>query len=267
MQILRERLGLFFCTCTLVTIVTLSASGLASAADLYATGDIRISWSQMVSGGQTTVGNQSFPNTGTDWDSSPAYGGGFGMGFRLDEVIIGETDLPGTDWTLSAPEWTVRAEIQALAGRDYEFRTQSVSTYFTDTSTWSTMANLWVDIPVYEPLEWAFGRVPLLEPLSFYMGGGLGMASTKAETTNGVSRGSERVYNFAYQAGAGLGYALTDYVSLSFGYRYVNLGSDDLELQTGPNPAGELSLDLAVHEFATTIRVNFYSFPLIANPF
>ena len=248
------------CSCIAVLLALAATTTTARAADLYGSANVNISGGMAKSSGVTGNATFSRPNTGSDMDSSPAWGASFGIGFALDEAIRGETEFPGTDWRMSAPHWRVRFEFEGEGGRDYEFATDGPAVYHSEYSAWTVMSNLWLDVPLYQPIEWAFGRVPILEPLAVYMGFGLGLTINDVSTSDGVSSGEENGVGFAWQAGAGLGYDLTERVTLGVGYRYVDLGSVDMELYN-PIPFGNLSLDLSAHELATTVRVSFYNLP------
>ena len=51
-------------------------------------------------------------------------------------------------------------------------------------------------------------------------------ASVDLDTTDNVSAGKESSLNFAWQAGVGLDYQLTDTTTFSLGWRYVSMGAD-----------------------------------------
>lgn len=72
--------------------------------------------------------------------------------------------------------------------------------------------------------------------LTPYVGAGIGYAKLKGTLTiDGKSMGSMDDNNFAWQVGAGVGYALNDNVSLDAGYRYVDYGDfteDGTKLET-----------------------------------
>jgi opacity protein-like surface antigen len=230
------------------------AAAPARAADLYLAGELAISHGTADSGGVSSAPGFSFPNSGSDTDSSPLYGGAFGYEFSL-------ADLAPHSWDWKLPDWSWRLEIEGIAGRDYELVTDGPDPYLTSVSSWGVLHNWWLDLPVHPAVAWAFGRVPLLEPMTFHLGGGVGAALTELETTNNVFSGSDDPLHLTWQVGAGFDYQLTDRIAVSSGYRYVNLGSFDYPLMNGPVPAGNFTLDLASHEFRAGLRVRFYSVP------
>jgi opacity protein-like surface antigen len=92
------------------------------------------------------------------------------------------------------------------------------------TGGWSAMVNLWRDYEVTERLQ-------------CYVGGGIGGGGYRfgvdAEfplqdtTLSGLGNAS----GFAWQVGSGVAYALTDRVTIDFGYRFFDLGAGGLTAQ------------------------------------
>jgi opacity protein-like surface antigen len=230
----------------------------AAAGDFYLTGNLAISSGAGTSGGETSF----FLNRGSDQDAAPAYGGAVGFGFELAEAI------PRT-WQLPLPGWGVRFEFEGITGREYELLTeyeppsQAGDGYITEVTAWTFMPNLWIDVPLHQPIAWAFGRIPILEPLTLYGGAGLGLSTVDLDTTDNVSEGHREQFLFGWQAGIGLGYEITQRVTLTAGYRYVDLGNAKATLRTPPDedPFGSFRMDLTAHEFNAGVRVNFYSIP------
>jgi opacity protein-like surface antigen len=237
-------------TCT----VLFGLAGDAGAGDFYLTGNLAISTGTGDSGGAT----QFFANTGSDSDSAPAYGGALGFGFKLGEAIP-------KSWAIPLPGWGVRFEFEGMTGREYDLRTNGDDddTYFSEVTAWTFMPNLWIDVPLHQPIAWMFGRIPVLEPLMLYGGAGLGLSATDLKTTDNVSEGHNSQFLFGWQAGVGLGYELTQRVTLMAGYRYIDLGQPKLNLRIPPSEDsfGKFTMDLAAHEFNFGVRVNFFSIP------
>lgn len=242
----------------LTLVIGLATASTGMAGDLYATGSLGISGATADSGGST----EFFENTGGDSDSSPVYGGAAGIAVPINELFPTGWDDRLRRWRVNLPTWDVRFELEGIAGRDYEMRTEGGDGYFAEVDNWAIMHNVWMDVPIRDPVNWAFGRFPLLEPVTVYVGVGIGLGSTEVSATDNVSKGSKTNYEFAWQAGAGIGYELTEYVTLSAGYRYFDLGKADLTLYgAAPEPFGDYSLDVHAHEFTTNVRVTFYTVP------
>lgn len=131
------------------------------------------------------------------------------------------------------------------------------------------LVNSWVDVPLVElwhPVQYlgGFGRQPQLreslEPGSFYLGCGIGFSVLQVEGTDNVLSGSEEICDFTWNLGAGVNYALTDTVDLSFGYRYVGIGKQKIDLCNVAVPDGDVKFDPHVHELRVQIHVEVYSF-------
>lgn len=226
----------------------------ARAGELYLAGSMFVSTVEGSSGGSTDFG---FSPSGSDSDSSPVWGGALGFELGLDEPLPRASEWPMAPWKL-------RVELEGLGGRDYELRTKGGDGFFSDTVSWTVMQNLWLDVPLSGAVTSLLGRVPVLEPLSFYAGAGLGLAINEMKTTDNVSKAKTTSYGMAWQGGAGLGYAFTDLVTFNIGYRYQDLGRVASNLKTDPalDPIGRFKLDLAAHELTTGLRLSFYSVPI-----
>jgi opacity protein-like surface antigen len=237
-------------------------TGPARAADLYVAGDLGISWF----GGEGTgtidvVGT----NKGSNDDASPVFGAALGMVFPLNTMLPARMRFPGITEEKALPDWEVRTEVEYLTGRDAEIATPSfnaLETYRVDAQSWTVMAKARLDVPLRTPVRAAFGRVPVLEPMSIYFGGGGGMAFSKVNVNTGVVTGKDDINRFAWQALAGFGYDITDRVKLSLGWRYLDLGSPHTRLvdSTGTDQ-GRYSIDLEAHEFTASLGVRFYQLP------
>ncbi len=167
------------------------------------------------------------------------------------------------DYEIYVPAWKVRFELEGSFGRDYEFRTDGGDGFFTEVESHSIMPSVWLDVPVHDPVSRVFGRVPILEPLSIYVGGGAGWITLDAETTDNISSGSDKDTQLSTQWGVGLSYELTRHVTFSLGYRKVDMGDLEMDLRTAPglDPIGTYELDMEAEEIVSSIRIDFYSFP------
>ncbi|NNL84306.1 MAG: porin family protein [Myxococcales bacterium] len=237
---------------SIISFVALAmASSPAAAVDLYGKGNVFVSDAEGQSSGQTTF----FPLTGSDDDQSPAYGGALGVSFSLEEALTKIDRVP-------VPRWRVRLELEGTWGRDYEFRTSGGDGFFTEVEADTIIPSIWLEVPVHEPVSWIFGRVPILEPLRLYGGGGVGWADIDIATTDNISSGSDSTSESATQWGAGISYDLTRNVTWSLGYRQVDLGDLEVNLMNGPTSFGTYELELDSSEITTGMEVRFFSFSL-----
>lgn len=81
-----------------------------------------------------------------------------------------------------------------------------------------------------------------------YIGAGIGYTKMKGELRVNGEKGSQDDETFAWQLGAGIGYAINNNVSIDAGYRYVDYGDfeDDGD-----------KIDTSSHELYIGIRYNF----------
>jgi len=116
-------------------------------------------------------------------------------------------------------------------------------------SSESYMMNLYYDIK-------------LAQNLSPYIGAGLGYGHIK-NTIFDLMTGEPMSRNFdmfVWQAGAGLGYELSENFTLDFGYRYIDFGSKKFKEDFGfgfPIIPVSLEMKRAGHEFSFGFRFNF----------
>jgi len=185
----------------------------------------------------------------------------------LDELVPRE-------WLLDVrlPDWPVRAEIEAGGLREYNFRTNlgPGADFFGEIKATTAMVNFWLDIPmvaIYKPIQYTFslGRQPLLrrwlDRASFYAGAGVGFSSVEIEGRSNIVQGDDDSISFAWNAGFGMNYALTNNVSLSTGYRFIGLGERTIDLSGGQQGLNdEVEFTPFVHEFRVAIRIRVFEF-------
>ena len=103
----------------------------------------------------------------------------------------------------------------------------------------------------------------ILEPISFYVGPGIGMANVKVDAVTTAARQAKSDdYKFAWQVGTGFGYRLTPFVHLDVGYRFFKADQVDPVLRdsVGDISDDEFVFTEHVNEFRFGVRVNVYSF-------
>lgn len=252
MAIIRKWIpGVLLSVTTTLVLAQLVATPAAATGNLYFTADLGIAAASAESGGINVLADNSI-NTGGDVDSSPRYGAALGIVWPLDRTI---------PWEIGLPSWDTRFEFEVIGGRSYEFKTPGAFDYHSEVTSWSMMSNLWLDVPIHGAVQWLFGRIPILEPLSINGGLGIGIAKTDMFVSDSESIGEAADTKFAWQAGIGIGYALTEQVSFTIGYRYFDLGTLSTALTSAGVPNGSYSLDLKGNELSFALRVNFYALP------
>jgi hypothetical protein len=261
-----------------VVLFTLSFASSAGA-DWRLYGDLELGISTATgktSGEHDAAPPGVLPPHGSDSDASPLIGFALGIESPLDRATPWNPPF-GMHW----PRWKVRTESEFVFLRDYEYKTPGERPTdnffrFTQSDSWTFMQNFLVDmplLPIYRPITWVSkhlrgpARMPTLkralQPMSFDVGAGVGLASTGLFTTDNVTLARANEINFAWQAQAGLGYEVTPNITLMAGYRYVDLGTTSASLVdvNFPEPSrGSFSLDQSAHEFHAGIRVYYFEF-------
>jgi len=249
----------------------------ARGAELFLAGDLGISFFHGRGVGTNDIVNIS--NAGHSEDSTPVYGGALGAMFPLSAALPWKMRMPGFAvpyWPgrelrfresdeFGFPDWRVRVECEHLRGRDAEMTTPSFNpfdAYRVDAKSWTLMGKMRIDLPVRAPIDALYGRVPFLEPFTVYGGAGAGIVDTDFAVSTGLLIGSKESQKFSWQVLAGIGYELSEHVTLSVGWRYLNFGKAKTQLvdSTFTN-RGRYAMDLEAHEFATSLTVWFYRLP------
>lgn len=259
-----------------LAVLTL-ATPAAAQWSVYSSADLGFSIADATGDGTIDTAGGTFTLGGDDTDVSPFLGGAIGLRVPLSEA---------TPW--STPRWlegfALREELEIVGLRNYKLSTDppeqngtpvaSGGKTITEIDTWSVMVNTWLDVPLdglYRPISWTsarlFGRWRLrtlkqiLERTTISGGAGIGATFLDVETNQGGTRGDDKTNEFAWQAGAGIGYQLSDRVNLSFGYRYIDPGSVDMGLSgDGALSGSDFEIDPEIHEARATLRVEIFDF-------
>lgn len=190
---------------------------------------------------------QSFIDEG-GFDAGPAVS--VGVGYRLNEWLRGD---------LTA-EYRGKTSFDAL-DRVVETATGNITTndYEAKKSEWLFLANAYADLGNYR------GIVP-------YIGAGIGASrnrishftDTNVQSGGGGFAGSASEWNFAWALHAGLGYEVTDQLTLDFGYSYLDLGDGTTATAENFDPAlsrpndGFKFKDITSHDFKVGLRYAFF---------
>jgi len=107
---------------------------------------------------------------------------------------------------------------------------------------WSAMANIWRDFSVIGDLD-------------MYAGGGIGAGGYRSvvSTTPAVPavNADNRVSAFAWQAGGGLIYDVSDHMAVDLGYRFFSIGDSTANFATGT----PYTTNYAASELLLTVRI------------
>jgi opacity protein-like surface antigen len=191
--------------------------------------------------------------------TDPLYGGDGGG--RINGLILTAGGAAGVAFAREDGQW--RFEVEGR-GRDDLTRTVmnrvspavTTNVHWAAADGWSAMANVWRD--------WWIG-----ERWGAYLGGGLGGGGYRYSLDGDIAffaanldvTGNAQVAEFAWQAGAGVVYELTERVSFDAGYRFFSIGRSDTtySISSGGVPlvsttlaqqltAGEVLFALRVYE-------------------
>lgn len=260
----RNRIGLGVAA---VIILLFAAGESAAEWKLYLQGGTGLSIAEVETDGQ--AGSTPVTSiTGMDLDTAPLLDGAFGVEIPMDELVPREFLLK-----IRLPDWPVRVEVEAAGLREWEFSTVAGGeTFFTEVKSTTVLFNHWVDIPVisiYQPIQYLFGlgRQPSvrrwLDPVSFYLGAGVGVAAQmEIDGTSNVISANDDAVDFAWNVGTGFNVHLTERVTLGAGYRYVGFLDPEIDTEGpfAPGPADKVEYKLDVHELRFAIRVRVFEF-------
>lgn len=114
---------------------------------------------------------------------------------------------------------------------------------------WSTMVNVWRDYKV-------------IGDFNLYAGGGIGAGGYRSVVTGFTGpipliESNENVSSFAWQAGGGLIYDVSNRMAIDLGYRFFALGDNQANIRVGlpPVPAGSYLTNYSASELLLTIRI------------
>jgi opacity protein-like surface antigen len=157
-------------------------------------------------------------------------------------------------WAFDRDTGRLRLEIEGR-GRDalgFAEADAEQSAAFRATDGWSALVNLWRDIDI-------------TEKLSLYAGGGIGgggyrvALSSAVPAENFTVTGNAATGGFAWQAGGGVNYALTDRITLDLGYRFFAIDGGAITAtsrQSGvPIDTARLSNAFSASELLLTVRI------------
>lgn len=194
----------------------------------YASGIVGGSFASLASGGINTGGGIPTPNTGVATDNLFTAGGALGAAVDRENGLL-------------------RLEVEGRGRDAFLGQTGSVFDPFQyDVAAkdgWSVTANAWRD-------------VMLRERFGLYAGGGIGGGGYRLLAADNVATASGPVGGFAWQAGGGLIWEVTDRMTLDLGYRWfaIDTLSAPLALTDG-TPTGNFTSSFGASELLLTVRV------------
>jgi len=252
---------------TLLMILQLGLSQGATAEwTVYLAGELGVASGSVDGGGLSSITSPERA-VGADYsDSSPLMGGALGITSPINELTPWE--LP---YDLRLPAWPLSLEVEATGLRSFEgiqLKLMSFEKSAGSTEAWSVMFNLWQDFPLQplsRPLASLFGRLPnfvtdMLDRTTVRGGGGVGITGWEYLFFDTFHIAGSEAQNFAWQAGAGMGYDLSDVVNLGLGYRYFDYGETDSPIHDNASIRGVYFIKQTSHEFRARLTFAVYSF-------
>jgi opacity protein-like surface antigen len=228
----------------------------AAAANLYLTPEVGFLGGFVDARGDDNTSTLILGGKDEDW--SPGGGLALGIAVPMNEIV---------PWDVGLPEWDVRFEIESITtADDFELKGQGdtvLAPMRMSLESVTTTFSLWFDFPTSDGIAALIGqRVPALDPVTFSIGVGPGFARHDIAVQNSGERRRNEVLEFAWQAGAGFGYQLTDRVTLSATYRYQGQGEITATLCCVTPVAGEfLDVDATQHVVVFGARIVFFGVP------
>lgn len=187
-----------------------------AARRFYLTGIVGASFATLTTGGAVDLNGEQFPTSGSINNTIFTAGGAAGVAFdRTNGQLRAEFEARGRDLVLGQTnlfyadgEFFDNPQVRAADG-------------------WSTMANLWRDFDVGERA-------------GIYAGGGIGAGGYRLLSVfPPPPTASSSITEFAWQAGGGVTYAVSERLTLDLGYRFFSVGTGSSPIAAPPNPFGE----------------------------
>jgi opacity protein-like surface antigen len=147
----------------------------------------------------------------------------FGMGGSVGSDLSYSTSLP------------LRLEVEYLYHGSESYQ---AGNYTHDLSAHSILANGFFDLQTDTAL-------------TPYIGGGVGLAYLNDHVTGGMDV-KAKSWNFAWNAGGGLAWGVSENLAVDLGYRYMDLGKTDKNSIPGSTTA---DVALTAHEFSLGLRI------------
>lgn len=208
----------------------------AESRRFYLTGIIGASFATLTTGGAVTLGGNSYPTNGSINQTPFTAGGAAGMAFDRENGLV-RTEFEGRSRDLMQGRTNLfypdgqffdRPQVRAANG-------------------WSTMANVWRDVDV-------------TDSAGFYAGGGIGAGGYQltAVYPPPPTAGSG-ITQFAWQAGGGMTYALSERLTLDLGYRFFAIGTGSSPVTAPETPVGQfggsMTSSFAASELLLSVRL------------
>lgn len=188
--------------------------------------------------------------TAGSWVTAEPSGTAVTPGSDADQAFFWGANL-GAQMPIFRRALDLRLELEGTNERKFHFETPGgAQGYSTDIEAWTFQGNFWF---VY-PLKKLWPDAPVVNRISPFGGGGVGLSRVTFDTVNGPVSGGDQSVRFAWQGGVGLSFDVVRWLTLDLRYQYIDLGKASVSLFDGGTPAGELEVDLGGHELVGGLR-------------
>lgn len=191
---------------------------------------------------------EGFKNSGDDTDSS----------MPIAEVVVGklcgpwrtELSFSGRSTTdFKTESYRVTPLSDTWADQDIKEDETTVFSNYTEVSNRTLMLSTYYDFSIGGESRW----MP-------YIGAGIGASINKMKFSQGSLSENERDTEFAWQAGAGFSYKMSDKVDMLIGYRYVDLGDSETKYSIyddvyGYDEIGNFKASMTSNEIILGLRI------------
>jgi len=189
--------------------------------------------------------------TAGSWVTADPSGTGVTPGSDADHSFFWGANL-GTQMPIFHDALDLRLELEGTNERKLNFETPGgTNGYSTHIEAWTFQGNFWF---VY-PLKKLWPDTPVVNRISPFGGGGVGLSRVSFDTVNGGVSGSDKSVRFAWQGGVGLSFDVVRWLTLDLRYQYIDLGKASVPLYDGVGtPSGDFEVDLGGHELVGGLR-------------
>jgi opacity protein-like surface antigen len=188
--------------------------------------------------------------TAGSWVTADPTGTNVTPGTDTDDSFFWGANL-GVEMPVFRDTFDLRLELEGTNERKFHFDTPGgTNGYSSDIQAWTFQGNFWL---VY-PLKKLWPDMPVINRISPFGGGGVGLSRNTFDTVNGSVSGSDRSVTFAWQGGVGVSFDVVRWLTLDLRYQYIDLGKQSVSLQDGGSPAGNLEYDLGGNEIVGGLR-------------
>ena len=207
-------------TAAVEDVMPVSLSEEPASSRFYVTGIVGASFATLTNGGAfESIPGSVFSPTGSVNDTLFTGGGALGMAFATSSGQL-RMEVEGRDRGAMSGPTTLNISGGTILDRSMTTNASGV---------WSSMTNFW-------------GDYDLTDSLGLYAGGGVGIGGYQVQTRSLdpdlVVSGANTINSFAWQAGTGVTYQVSNRVTFDVGYRFFSIGDGSTPLLSSNSTGG-----------------------------